>query len=174
MIYRLAVKEDLNRMTAMVNQAKAAFQARGIDQWQKGEPNETDLAASIEEGRIRVLEEEGRVAAMITLQEGADPSYGQIDGAWLNDRPYVGFHRVCVEEALRGRGLAARLFSLSEDYVRSLGYENIRIDTHPDNLPMQRALAKSGYRLCGSIHLAGGAEDGALRLAFQKVLVPAR
>ncbi len=174
MIYRLAVKEDLNRMTAMVNQAKAAFQARGIDQWQKGEPNREGLATGAAKGQIRVLEEDGRVIGMITLLEGRDPSYAKIDGAWLNDRPYVGFHRVCVEEALRGRGLAARLFSLSEDYVRSLGYENIRIDTHPDNLPMQRALAKSGYRLCGSIHLAGGAEDGALRLAFQKVLVPAR
>ncbi len=38
MIYRLAANEDLDQMMAMVDQAKASFKARGIDQWQKGEP----------------------------------------------------------------------------------------------------------------------------------------
>lgn len=117
-----------------------------------------------------MLEEDGRVIGMITLLEGRDPSYAKIDGAWLNDRPYVGFHRVCVAEDLKGRGIAARLFSESEAYSRSLGYEDIRIDTHPDNLSMQRALEKSGYRSCGLIRLSGGSEDGELRIAYQKTL----
>ena len=93
MIYRLAVNEDLDQMMAMVDQAKASFKARGIDQWQKGEPDREGLAAGAAKGQIRVLEEDGRVIGMITLLEGRDPSYAKIDGAWLNDRPYVGFHR---------------------------------------------------------------------------------
>ena len=161
MIYRLAANEDLDQMMAMVDQAKASFKARGIDQWQKGEPDREGLAAGAAKGQIRVLEEDGRVIGMITLLEGRDPSYAKIDGAWLNDRPYVGFHRVCVAEDLKGRGIAARLFS---------GYDDIRIDTHPDNRSMQRALDKSGYRPCGLIRLSGGSEDGELRIAYQKTL----
>lgn len=170
MIYRLAANEDLDQMMAMVDQAKASFKARGIDQWQKGEPDRDGLAAGAAKGQIRVLEEDGRVIGMITLLEGRDPSYAKIDGAWLNDRPYMGFHRVCVAEDLKGRGIAARLFSESEAYSRSLGYDDIRIDTHPDNRSMQRALDKSGYRPCGLIRLSGGSEDGELRIAYQKTL----
>ncbi|MFQ9703751.1 MAG: GNAT family N-acetyltransferase [Enterocloster clostridioformis] len=66
-----------------------------------------------------------------------------IDGAWLNQEPYFAFHRVCVEESMKGRGLAARLFSEAEQYVLKTGVRNIRIDTHPDNQAMQRARQKA-------------------------------
>ena len=69
MIYRLAVNEDLDQMMAMVDQAKASFKARGINQWQKGEPDREGLAAGAAKGQIRVLEEDGRVIGMITLLE---------------------------------------------------------------------------------------------------------
>lgn len=43
---------------------------------------------------------------------------------------------------------------------------NIRIDTHWDNKPMQGALAKAGFHYCGIIHLLDGDE----RLAYQKII----
>ena len=48
--------------------------------------------------------------------------------------------------------------------------DSIRIDTHEGNLPMQRALEKSGFARCGTIFLKGGAEDGDPRIAFEKLL----
>ena len=75
-----------------------------------------------------------------------------------------------VEESRKGQGLAARLFAESEDHVRARGLHNVRIDTHPDNLSMQHALEKSGYRLCGSLILQEGTEKGDPRLAYHKVL----
>lgn len=117
-----------------------------------------------------MLDEEGQAIGMITVVQGPEASYRDIDGAWLNDGPYAAFHRVCVEENHKGQGLAARLFAESEDFARSQGWRNVRIDTHPDNLSMQRALEKSGYRLCGSLILQEGTEKGDLRLAYQKVL----
>ena len=39
---------------------------------------------------------------------------------------------------------------------------NIRIDTHWDNKPMQGALAKAGFHYCGFTHLLDGDE----RLAY--------
>ena len=42
--------------------------------------------------------------------------------------------------------------------------DNIRIDTHKDNIPMQRALERLAFRYCGVIHLANGDP----RVAFQK------
>ena len=71
---------------------------------------------------------------------------------------------------MKGRGLAARLFSESELYALETGIRNIRIDTHPDNTSMQRALDKSGYICCGTLVLTEGSEAGDLRLGYQKTL----
>lgn len=170
MIYRLADKNDLPRLLSMVEQAKESFRARGIDQWQKGDPDGPGLLAAIGQKTVHVLDEEGQAIGMITVVRGPEASYNDIDGAWLNDGPYAAFHRVCVEESRKGQGLAARLFAESEDHVRARGLHNVRIDTHPDNLSMQHALEKSGYRLCGSLILQEGTEKGDPRLAYHKVL----
>lgn len=170
MNYRPAKEKDLPRLTAMSQQAVAYFRANGIDQWQKGEPNEEGLFSSIKEQRLYVLEEDGQAVAMITLARGPELSYQEIDGAWLNEEPYYAFHRVCVESSRKGQGTAAKLFDQSEKLVRSLGFFNVRIDTHPDNRSMQRALEKNGYVLCGRLILKEGSEAGDPRLAYQKIL----
>ena len=58
---------------------------------------------------------------MITVVSGPEADYAVIDGAWLNDAPYAAFHRVCVSEAHKGRGLAANLFSYSEALAKEKG-----------------------------------------------------
>ena len=128
------------------------------------------LEDSIIRSQIHVLEDMGQVIGMITIVPGPEASYASIDGAWLNQEPYTAFHRVCVEETMKGRGLAARLFSESELYALETGIRNIRIDTHPDNTSMQRALDKSGYICCGTLVLTEGSEAGDLRLGYQKTL----
>ena len=55
---------------------------------------------------------------MITVVPGPEADYAVIDGAWLNDEPYFAFHRVCVSEAHKGKGLAASLFSYSEAFAK--------------------------------------------------------
>lgn len=170
MIYRTAEQKDLDRLMAMVDQAKASFRARNINQWQKGEPNAKGLAASIACSQVHVLEDEDGAVAMLTAVPGPEASYAVLDGAWLNQEPYFAFHRVCVEESKKGQGLAARLFAESERFVLDQGVRNIRIDTHPDNISMQRALAKSGYTHCGFLILTEGSEIGDPRLGYHKVL----
>ena len=168
MTYRFADTEDLDQLVAMSDQAKESFKARNIDQWQKGEPNRQVMEASILQSQLHVLEDMGQVVGMITIVPGPEASYASIDGAWLNQEPYFAFHRVCVKDSLKGRGLAARLFSEAEQYVLQSGIRNIRIDTHPDNQAMQRALAKSGYIRCGTLILTEGSEAGDLRVGYQK------
>ena len=168
--YRTAQTADLPAMMKMVEEAKEGFRARNIDQWQKGEPNEQGLTEGIEKSVVHVLEENGEVLGMITVVPGPEADDAVIDGAWLNDEPYFAFHRVCVSEAHKGKGLAASLFSYSEAFAKEKGVRNIRIDTHPDNLSMQKALAKNGYTFCGKITLCSGSEAGDPRFAYQKIL----
>ena len=168
--YRNARLTDLPVMMKMVEEAKEGFRKRNINQWQKGEPSTQGLTEAIKKNVVHVLEENGEVLGMITVVSGPVADYAVIDGAWLNDAPYAAFHRVCVSEAHKGRGLAANLFSYSEALAKEKGINNIRIDTHPDNLSMQKALAKNGYTFCGKITLCTGSEAGDPRFAYQKIL----
>ena len=59
---------------------------------------------------------------------------------------------------------------LAEELALGWGRGSVRIDTHPGNLPMQRMLEKQGYKKCGIIRICGGSEDGAVRIALEKVL----
>lgn len=170
MIYRLAVQQDLPALVRMSSQAVENFRRRGIKQWQKGEPNEKSLAASIDCQTIHVLEKDGVAVAMITIVPGPELSYQEISGKWLNEEPYCAFHRVCVEESLKGQGIAGQLFAFSEKYAREQGFTNVRIDTHPDNHAMQHALAKSGFIQCGGLILKEGSEAGDPRIGYQKCL----
>lgn len=172
MNYRPARESDLPSLVSMSQQAIAYFRVNGIDQWQKGEPNKEELCKAIKEHKLYVLENAGKAAAMITLAPGPELSYAEIDGAWLNQESCYAFHRVCVEDSCKGQGIVSQLFSQSEKLVLSLGFTNVRIDTHPDNRSMQRALEKNGYVPCGRLVLKDGSEAGDPRLAYQKILIP--
>ena len=105
-----------------------------------------------------VLEREGRVQAVFSLVPGPDPTYGEIDGAWLRDTPYWAIHRVASR--WEAHGLTGEIFRWCMDRCGHL-----RIDTHADTKPMQRAIEKFGFVYCGIIK----AHDGTPRVAFEKI-----
>lgn len=98
------------------------------------------------------------IAGVFYFAKENDPTYEKIyDGAWLNRNEYAVIHRIAV--AKQGRGVSAFCF----DYCYN-AFPNLKIDTHKNNIPMQKALAKNGFSLCGKIYLDNGEE----RIAYQK------
>ncbi|HIY83167.1 N-acetyltransferase family protein [Rubneribacter sp.] len=170
MEFAVATEEHLDRLCEMTDQAKRRLRDLGIDQWQQGYPSRETWARDIEEGSARVAVENGAVLGVLAFKTGADPSYGLIDGAWLTSGDYASLHRVCVAGESVGAGVAGALFAHAFQLARDLELPSVRIDTHPGNRPMLRALEKAGFARCGQIRLVGGLEDGALRIAFEKVL----
>ena len=129
------------------------------DQWGTAYPPEEMIRQDILDGKSYVNLEGDHIRAVFYFAVEADPTYGYIDGAWLNDAPYGVIHRIAVGDS--GKGVAAECF----DFVAQQ-CDNIRIDTHEKNIPMQRCLAKNGFTRCGIIYL----EDGDPRIAYQKVI----
>ena len=146
--YRTALTADLPTMMKMVEEAKEGFRSRNIDQWQKVEPNEQGLTEGIEKSVVHVLEENGEVLGMITVVPGPEADYAVIDGAWLNDEPYAGGHRVASTGIIKG----AASYCLDWAYSQ---IPNLRMDTYRDNIPMQKLLEKCGFQYCGSFERLG-------------------
>jgi GNAT superfamily N-acetyltransferase len=103
-----------------------------------------------------VCEVDGRVVATFAFLPGPDECYDVIeDGQWRSDTPYAVLHRVASDGTVHG--IAAAMFAFAKERA-----DHLRIDTHQDNLPMQGAIAKAGFKRAGIVYVS----DGTPRVAF--------
>lgn len=152
-----ARNEDLDALEALYAAARQRMVEGGNPtQWAGGYPDRGLLQWDIRCKRLYVGTENGVPVAAFCLQEEPEKTYEHIDGAWLNDAPYATVHRIATTGERKGVGEACFHWCLKR-------FENLRADTHRDNLPMQGLLKKLGFAYCGVIRV----EDGSERLAYQ-------
>ena len=155
---RQANKNDLESIEQIYEDARQFMRSTGnFTQWGNGYPSEEIIHHDIEQKVLYVIEDEA-IQAVFTLILGEDPTYLEIDGAWLNDEPYATLHRIASKGTQKG------LFKLIIDFSWSI-CSNLRIDTHQNNAPMRHLIEKNGFEYCGIIIVG----DGTPRLAYQKV-----
>ncbi len=151
--------EDLEVVMKLYKDARAFMQASGNGtQWGSTYPERSLIEEDIQNGKSYVCLAEDEIVATFYFDKGEDPTYKVIEeGAWLNDSHYAVVHRIV---GIGQRGAAS--FCLDWCFMQC---NNIRIDTHRNNVPMQNLLKKNGFEYCGIIHIADGSE----RLAYQKI-----
>ena len=169
MVFRRAAAADLPDIMRAVGEAQAFMRTLGIDQWQDGYPEPETLLNDIRLGQLYIYEDAGRVAAFAALSQAAEPVYDDIDGAWLTAGPYLTLHRMALDDAHRGGGLAAGMVRRAEALARECGCVSLRVDTHTGNRAMRRFLEKQGFRHCGTVCYAVKKGDP-LRVAYEKPL----
>ncbi len=162
---RRALPSDLEKICEIYAEARAFMRASGnSEQWKNSYPPREIIEADVSEnGHGYVACEGENILCAFYFEENADdPTYRVIeDGEWLNTLPYAVLHRIGVSEKARGKkvGKACIKWALERS-------GNLKIDTHRDNLPMQRLLTSLGFTHCGTIYIL----DGSPRMAYQGVL----
>ncbi len=153
---RKAISADLPRLLLLYQNARA-FMARtgNPNQWGKTTPTKEQLEGDIERGELYIAEEEELLGAFVFFTR-PEPCYREIDGSWQNDTPYGTIHRVASSGIKRG------FFDTVAAYAKQHA-DHLRIDTHDDNLFMQRAVTRNGFVFRGIIKL----EDGRPRRAYE-------
>lgn len=157
---RPSTSRDIDRIMEVYESAKYFMRSCGnFKQWTGGYPDKNTILFDIARCCHYLAEdEEGNLLMVFSFIIGEDPTYKVIEnGAWLNDRPYGTIHRI-ASSGMQG-GMLKECVRFCADMI-----DNIRVDTHSDNGPMQSALHKLNFTLCGIIYLT----DGSQRLAFQK------
>lgn len=126
-------------------------------QWGDGYPKRELLESDIEKGELFVYEEDGVLHGVFAFILGEDPTYAYIeDGKWPNSKPYGTIHRIASDG--KTKGVFTKCFAFTLERA-----DEIRIDTHHDNLPMQHVVEKHGFQYCGVIYVS----DGTPRKAYQ-------
>ena len=155
---RRTTLDDFDRVMEIYAAAKRYMDATGNPtQWVDGYPRRELVDADIARGESYVVLEDGEIHGVFMFMQRIEPTYAYIeDGAWQNDAPYGTIHRVASDGACR------RLFDRIVAYCRDVT-ENLRVDTHEDNLPMQNAILRNGFVRCGIVYM----ENGTRRIAYQ-------
>ncbi|MCH3951580.1 MAG: GNAT family N-acetyltransferase [Acidaminococcus sp.] len=159
-----ATKKDAERIMDIINQAKAFLKGQGVDQWQTGYPAMSDIEKDLNDGIGYVLKDEGKIIGYAGIDSRGEEAYDTLKGSWLNSDPYIVIHRMAVDNSVRGKGLAQKMFEACEDFALSQGIHNIRVDTDEDNHIMRHIIDKMGYQYTGTIWF-----DNSTKIAFQKV-----
>lgn len=153
---------DLNSLLEIYATAREFMAKNGNpNQWGSAWPPQEQIKEDIRQGYSYVCECEGQIAGTFFFNAGKDiePTYRLItEGKWGNDTPYGVIHRLASNGKAKGIGA----FCIQWCYEQC---GHLRVDTHPDNRPMQHLLHKLGFAYRGIIHVK---HDPMPRLAFEK------
>lgn len=155
---RKATRADAQDILRIYSAARAYMIANGNrSQWRGGYP-ERVLDEDLHREQLYVVcREDASVCGCFVFIIGAEPNYQVIEkGTWSSDAPYGTIHRMGSDGT--ERGVFAQALAFCEGQI-----SHIRADTHADNLPMQRALERSGFVRRGVIYV----EDGTPRIAYE-------
>lgn len=157
---RKAEKSDICRILEIYESAKSFMHNHGNpNQWNGSYPEKELLEADVDKGHLYVMyDEEDRLYGVFALIGGEDPTYGYIEGQWKSTTYYGTIHRIAGDGSVRG------ILEECCGFARQT-YNHLRVDTHEDNKPMQKAVAKNGFVYRGIIYL----ENGDPRFAYDWV-----
>lgn len=155
---RKTTMHDLDKVMEIYAAAKKFMDASGNPtQWKVGHPSREMIAADIESGESYVVIDDGEIHGAFMFMQRVEPAYEIIEGEWQNTLPYGTIHRVASD------GHIKRMFDKCVEFCRTFT-ENLRIDTHRDNVTMQNAIARNGFVRCGIVYMP---HDGTQRIAYQ-------
>ena len=162
---RNSTPDDFPRIMEIYSYARAFMADHGNpNQWGPTQwPPEDLIRQDIRDGNSYVcINEQGTVIGTFFFIFGEDiePVYRRIDdGAWLDDGPYGVVHRLAGDGSEKGIGE----FCLNWAFAQC---GHLKVDTHSDNIVMQKLIRKLGFTHCGTIYVE---EDDYPRLAFEKL-----
>ena len=162
---RLSNEKDLTEIMSIIDEAKKFLKNNKVDQWQNGYPNKEVILNDINKNESYVIENNGEVIGTTALSFAGEKNYDKIyEGKWISNGPYAVIHRIAVSKVKGLKNIGTEILKKSEELCIANGINNIKIDTHEDNIHMQKLLLKNNYKYCGVIYL----EDGSKRIAFEK------
>jgi len=152
MLIRLAVRENVAAVMALLRQVVPLMQAAGNLQWDERYPDEAVFELDVVRKQLWVAEVDGVIAGMAAVTTEPELEYAQV--GWDIEEPAVMVHRLAVDPAFRGAGIAALMMRKAEEVATERGISIVRTDTSAENATAQRLFSKLRYELAGEIGLS--------------------
>jgi ribosomal protein S18 acetylase RimI-like enzyme len=128
------------------------LRASGNDQWDDSYPSPSTFEHDLEAGQLWIAEASGQLLGVAAITTEQPPEYADA-GLNINENAIV-VHRLAVDPAFRGVGIASTLMLHAEDVARNGGIAVLRVDTNKLNEAAKRLFDRHQYRLAGEIELS--------------------
>jgi ribosomal protein S18 acetylase RimI-like enzyme len=148
---RQAAHTDLDGIMRVVRLVVPLMQATGNHQWDNEYPERAAFTSDLDNGELWVTEADNQVVAVAAICGHQSPEYASV--GWDLTEPAIVVHRLAVDPAVRGQGIALALMQQAEQVAREQQIPRLRLDTNTKNLAVQALLVKLGYEYAGEISL---------------------
>lgn len=157
---RKTTTSDLDRVMEIYDFARKFMAENGNPtQWGDGYPVRELIEDDIKRGESYVIVDGENIHGVFMFMQRVEPTYATLEGGeWLDDEPYGTIHRIATD------GTHKRMFDLCVEFCEKIT-SNLRVDTHDDNFPMQKAIERNGFTYCGRIYML---HDGTPRIAYHR------
>ena len=151
---RQADASDLSVITALIRSCVIHMERHGIHQWDEVYPDRTTIANDIERRELYILEHDGSVAGVVTLNEQQESEYRKV--RWQFSGKAMVVHSLAVAPAFQGQGCGRELMRFAHGYARGQNYTTIRLDAFSSNPRAVALYERLGYRRAGSVRFRKG------------------
>ena len=148
---RLATRQDLTALMTLVRRVVPLMRSTGNLQWDENYPNEAVFERDIDLNQLWIAEIGPDIAGIAAITMDQEPDYAQV--GWDISEPAMVVHRLAVDPAFRGAGVASSLMQTAERIAVKRAISVVRVDTNTQNAATQRLFPKLGYQLAGEINL---------------------
>ncbi len=148
---RQGTLDDVAEIMALVRRVLPLMAEMGNLQWDEHYPNAAVFERDVERAQLWVVEEKGQLAGVAAITMDQEPEYAEV--GWDILEPAVVVHRLAVDPAFQGKGVAKALMLQAEQVARQRQIPVLRVDTNTRNEATQRLFPRLGYALAGEIGL---------------------
>ena len=168
-----AVIDDLDEILELYSHARAFMKENGNEsQWGLPSPGKPlwpskesvieKINSGVQFNCVAQIDGIKKICATFAYIIGKESVYDTLyDGSWPDDDEYGVIHALASFGIIKGAATYSINWALTQ-------CPNMRIDTHPDNKPMQALLKKNGFTYAGKIWMESVQNDAKMRIAFWK------
>lgn len=123
-------------------------------------PSEDSVREKQQEGCQFVCIDEGKIVGAFVLNDDPDGAYE--NAVWskaLARGEYMVCHTLATAPDQQGKGLGKQLVEFCIAYAKEQGFQGIRLDVVPDNIPARRLYEKCGFSYVGDVDLERDLEE---------------
>lgn len=144
----------------VIDKAKARLARAGVNQWQSGYPQGSDIEEDIHKGQAYVLIVNQEVIGYMAIV------YSKIENEQGRFMEIATLKRMALHDHSVKKGLSNLFQEFFEKQARARQFQTIRIDTLGENQAMMAFIKRHGYQYIGEIEV----RVGEFRMNFEKQL----
>ena len=142
-----ATLQDVDAVMTLVRRVVPLMRATGNLQWDEHYPNSGVFERDVNLNQLWLAEIDGRIAGVAAITTDQQPEYVNI--GWDIHETAIVVHRLAVDPAFQGKGVAKVLMQQAEAVARERQIKVLRVDTNTQNEATQRLFPRLGYTLAG-------------------------